>query len=173
MSELLAGGRWQPGKRVALPVRAWRECLGFSLFRCAGLGREGGLEGRCSASRFRCVACRYRKKGNQMNSQSTGKRRRLRPAFGRTESMAINMYITQLDSLRQPPPPRRCTGGRAPHPNRQGPRGTQELGIFFFDHGTSLDAGNARVCLMLLEGFFGVWTGSALDAVREAAAKTG
>jgi hypothetical protein len=43
----------------------------------------------------------------------------------------------------------------------------------FFDHGTSLDAGNARACLTLLEGFFGAWRGSALDAVRVAAAKTG
>jgi hypothetical protein len=43
----------------------------------------------------------------------------------------------------------------------------------FFDRGMSLDAGNARACLTLLEGFFGSWTGSALDAVREAAAKTG
>jgi hypothetical protein len=43
----------------------------------------------------------------------------------------------------------------------------------FFDHGMSLDAENARACLTLLEGFFGAWTGSALDAVREAAAKTG
>jgi hypothetical protein len=43
----------------------------------------------------------------------------------------------------------------------------------FFDQGTSLDAGNARACLTLLEGFFGAWTGCALDAVREAAVKTG
>jgi len=43
---------------------------------------------------------------------------------------------------------------------------------FFFDHGTSLDAGNARACVTLLEGFFGAWTGSAIDSVREAAAKT-
>lgn len=43
----------------------------------------------------------------------------------------------------------------------------------FFDRGMSLDAGNARARLTLLEGFFGAWTGSSLDAVREAAAKTG
>ena len=36
-----------------------------------------------------------------MNSHSTGKRRRLRRAFGRTESMAHNMFITRLDSRRQ------------------------------------------------------------------------
>ena len=36
-----------------------------------------------------------------MNSQSTGKQRRLRRAFGRTESMANNMIITRLDSRRQ------------------------------------------------------------------------
>jgi hypothetical protein len=35
----------------------------------------------------------------------------------------------------------------------------------------SLDAGNARACLTLLEGFFGAWTGSAVDAVRESALK--
>ena len=35
----------QLGKVVPPPVRAWRECLGFSLLRCAGLGRGGGWKG--------------------------------------------------------------------------------------------------------------------------------
>lgn len=39
----------------------------------------------------------------------------------------------------------------------------------FFDHATDLDASNALACLTLLDGFFGEWTGSAIEAVSEAA----
>lgn len=39
----------------------------------------------------------------------------------------------------------------------------------FFDQATGLDASNALACLTLLDGFFGEWTGSAIEAVREAA----
>lgn len=39
----------------------------------------------------------------------------------------------------------------------------------FFDHATGLDSSNALSCLTLLDGFFGAWTGSAIEAVREAA----
>lgn len=43
----------------------------------------------------------------------------------------------------------------------------------FFERGVSLDAENIRACVTLIGGFFGGKTGSALDAVREAAAETG
>ena len=39
----------------------------------------------------------------------------------------------------------------------------------FFDQATGLDASNALACLTLLDGFFGAWTGSAIETVREAA----
>jgi hypothetical protein len=39
----------------------------------------------------------------------------------------------------------------------------------FFDQATGLDASNALACLTLVDGFFGAWTGSAIEAVREAA----
>ena len=39
----------------------------------------------------------------------------------------------------------------------------------FFDHATGLDSSNALACLTLVDGFFGAWTGSAIEAVREAA----
>jgi len=43
----------------------------------------------------------------------------------------------------------------------------------FFDRETRFDDGNARACNALLDGYFEVATGSVLDAVRQAAAKTG
>lgn len=45
-------------------------------------------------------------------------------------------------------------------------RGALEGLAAFFEHGYSLDSTNQEACLKLIQGFFGSWTGSAVDAVR-------
>ena len=73
-----------------------------------------------------------------------------------------------MDSPQPPSPKALFTAAEHLTQTDKGRQALKGLEVFF-DNATGLDASNALACLTLLDGFFGAWTGSAIEAVREAA----